>query len=120
MPGTTSCFTRNSRTKKSWITSRDFSVSEISRPDALAAGAALYADGRIMNNALAYPGLFRGALEAGAKIFTLEMLIAAAEALVDLVPPGQLLPEMMDPATHEAVAAATVHAAAKSGTAINR
>ncbi|MCE5328595.1 MAG: NAD-dependent malic enzyme [Planctomycetaceae bacterium] len=95
-------------------------VSEISRPDALAAGAALYADGRIMNNALAYPGLFRGALEAGAKIFTLEMLIAAAEALVTLVPPGQLLPEMMDPATHEAVAAATVRAAAKSGTAINR
>lgn len=79
-------------------------VSEISKADALAAGAEIYADGRMMNNALAYPGLFRGALDAAAKNFTTEMLMAAARALADIVPEGKLMPEMMDPATHDAVA----------------
>lgn len=79
-------------------------VSEISREDALAAGAAIYADGRMMNNALAYPGIFRGALDAQAEIITIEMMLAAAKALADVVPDGQLMPEMMDPNTHQSVA----------------
>jgi len=87
-------------------------VSEIGRDDALAAGAAVYADGRMMNNALAYPGIFRGALDAGASAITTDMLMAAAHALADIVPAGELMPEMMDPATHRAVADA-VQAAAK-------
>ena len=86
-------------------------VSEIGRDDALAGGAAIYADGRMMNNALAYPGIFRGALDVGAETITLEMLMAAAHALADIVPPGELMPEMMDPATHQAVAQAVMNAA---------
>ncbi len=86
-------------------------VSEISKEDAMAAGAAVYADGRMMNNALAYPGIFRGALDAQATAITIEMMQAAAKALADIVPAGQLLPEMMDPRTHQAVAEATMDAA---------
>ncbi len=86
-------------------------VSEISMPDALAAGASIYADGRMMNNALAYPGIFRGALDSGASSITLEMLMAASEALAGVVPEGELMPEMMDPKTHQAVANAVMNAA---------
>ncbi|MDP6634860.1 MAG: malic enzyme-like NAD(P)-binding protein [Phycisphaerae bacterium] len=86
-------------------------VSEISKDDALAAGAAVYADGRMMNNAIAYPGLFRGAMEAGAEKFTMEMLMAAAETLANMVPENELLPEMMDPGTHMSVVEAVKKAA---------
>ncbi|MDP6545791.1 MAG: malic enzyme-like NAD(P)-binding protein [Phycisphaerae bacterium] len=86
-------------------------VSEISKDDALDAGAAIYADGRMMNNAIAYPGLFRGAMEARAEKFTMEMLMAAAEALADMVPENELLPEMMDRNTHLGVATAVKKAA---------
>jgi len=89
-------------------------VSEISRDDALAAGASVYLDGRMLNNALAYPGIFRGALDSQASSITLEMLMAAANALASRVAEGQLVPEMMDPATHQAVAAAVAAAADKS------
>jgi len=85
-------------------------VSEISKADAQAAGAEIYLDGRMMNNALAYPGLFRGALDAAAKRFTTEMLMAAAKTLAEIVPEGELMPEMMDPATHKAVAEAVTAA----------
>jgi hypothetical protein len=86
-------------------------VSEISIPDAYAAGAAVAADGRMMNNALAYPGIFRGALDCGATMITKEMCLAAAQALTDIVPSGGFLPEMMDPATHQAVIDAVTRAA---------
>jgi malate dehydrogenase (oxaloacetate-decarboxylating) len=86
-------------------------VSEISKTDALAAGAAIYADGRYMNNAIAYPGIFRGALDARAEQITFKMMMAAAHALADIVPKNELLPEMMDPATHAAVARAVREAA---------
>jgi malate dehydrogenase (oxaloacetate-decarboxylating) len=86
-------------------------VSEISRPDALAAGAAVYADGRYMNNAIAYPGIFRGALDCGCSVINEAMMLAAARALAEIVPEGELLPEMMDPATHATVARAVVDAA---------
>jgi malate dehydrogenase (oxaloacetate-decarboxylating) len=66
-----------------------------------------------MNNALAYPGIFRGALDAAARSITIEMMMAAAEALANIVPEGELLPEMMNPATHQAVAAAVRSAAVK-------
>ena len=86
-------------------------VSEIGVTDALAAGAAVAADGRMMNNALAYPGIFRGALDARARTITVEMMMAAAEALAAAVPEGQLMPEMMDRTTHRAVAEAVMRAA---------
>ena len=87
-------------------------VSEISRDDALGAGASIYADGRMMNNALAYPGIFRGALNAGVESITKAMMMAAAKALASLVPESALMPEMMDKATHRAVSEA-VEACAK-------
>jgi len=86
-------------------------VSEISRDDSMAAGASIYADGRMMNNALAYPGIFRGAMDAQATQITQEMLMAAAHALADCVTEGNLMPEMMDPNTHQAVVAAVAAAA---------
>ena len=86
-------------------------VSEITVAEAYDAGAAVATDGRMMNNALAYPGIFRGALDAGAEAITLEMLTAAAHALANAVPEGELMPEMMDPDTHEAVAKAVAGAA---------
>ena len=90
-------------------------ISEISVADAYEAGAAIAADGRMMNNALAYPGIFRGALDANVPTITQEMLMAAAKALATCVPPGDLMPEMMDPNTHKAVADAVKAAAAKGG-----
>ncbi len=86
-------------------------VSEISVEHAYQAGASVAADGRMMNNALAYPGIFRGALDAAATSITIDMMMAAAEALSNIVPKGELLPEMMNPATHQAVAAAVKSAA---------
>jgi malate dehydrogenase (oxaloacetate-decarboxylating) len=82
-------------------------VSEISRADALDAGAAIYADGRMMNNALAYPGIFRGALDVNAELISVEMVVAAARTLASLAGPNELMPEMMDPKTHQSVATAT-------------
>ncbi len=88
-------------------------VSEITVADALDAGAAVAADGRMMNNALAYPGIFRGALDCAAEAVTLKMMMAAADALAKAVPEGELMPEMMDPATHRAVAEAVVEASGR-------
>ncbi len=87
---------------------------EIEPRVAMAAGAAFAADGQSVNNVLGFPGLFRGALDAGARRFTDAMLLAAAEAIGDCADTGKLVPESLDPAVHEAVAAA-VRAAAESG-----
>jgi malate dehydrogenase (oxaloacetate-decarboxylating) len=87
---------------------------EIEPRDALEAGAAFAADGKSINNVLGFPGLFRGALDAGATSFTDAMLIAAAEAIGDLAADGDLVPDPLEPAVHEAVAAA-VRKAAEEG-----
>ncbi|MFA6134028.1 MAG: malic enzyme-like NAD(P)-binding protein [Phycisphaerae bacterium] len=89
-------------------------VSEISVAEAYQAGAVIAADGRMMNNALAYPGIFRGALDSQAPSITIDMMLAAANALAGVVPAGQLMPEMMDPATHKAVFSAVMQAARKA------
>ncbi len=86
-------------------------VSEISVRDALQAGAAVALDGRGMNNALAYPGLFRGALNARAKQITHEMKLAAAQALADAAVGDALLPDMLDMSVHERVTQAVMNAA---------
>ena len=83
-------------------------VSEISVGDALAAGAAVALDGRGMNNALAYPGIFRGALDARATRITAAMKLAAAQALADCAG-DELLPEMLDPSVHRRVAGRGPH-----------
>lgn len=79
-------------------------VGEISIDRAYSAGAAVCGDGRSINNALAYPGLFRGALDTQAKDITFEMQIAAANELAGLAPEGSLLPDVLDRNVHKKVA----------------
>lgn len=81
-------------------------VGEITKEDALEAGAAIAADGRDCNNAQAYPGLFRGALDAKATEINHKMKIAAAEKIAELTPAGQLLPDVLDREIHKKVAKA--------------
>jgi len=89
-------------------------VGEINVQDARQAGAAVAADGRTINNALAYPGLFRGALDSLAGDITLDMQLAAAHELAGLAPAGQLLPDMLDRNVHKRVAATVASAWRKS------
>ncbi|WRS27329.1 NADP-dependent malic enzyme [Oscillospiraceae bacterium MB08-C2-2] len=75
-----------------------------------------------INNVLAFPGIFRGVLDARAKEVNDEMKIAAAKAIADLVSDEELSPEFiipsaLDPKVAPAVAAAVAKAAAESGTA---
>jgi len=79
-------------------------VGEISKEEALEAGAAISADGRDINNALAYPGIFRGALDVGARKITLKMKLAAAKKLAELAPAGALLPDILDREVHRQTA----------------
>ena len=88
---------------------------EIEPQAALAAGAAFAADGKSINNVLGFPGLFRGALEAGAQRFTDEMLVAAAETIADLAQDHELVPDPLDQAVHDAVTQAVAQAARDSG-----
>ena len=77
--------------------------------------AAVVATGRSdfpnqINNVLAFPGIFRGALDAGAKKITEEMKVAAAHAIADLVgddlAADYIIPSATDPRVMPAVAAA--------------
>ncbi len=86
-------------------------VGEISKEEAIAAGAAIAADGRDINNALAYPGIFRGTLDARCKSITMEMKIAAAERIAEIAPGHDLMPDMLDRAVHQQVALAVEDAA---------
>jgi malate dehydrogenase (oxaloacetate-decarboxylating) len=88
---------------------------EIDPDDARAAGAAYAADGKGVNNALAFPGLFRGALDARARRFNDAMKIAAAKSIAAQAPEGELVPYILDLDVHRAVAAAVREAALKTG-----
>ena len=72
-------------------------VPEIEPDAALAAGAAFAADGTSVNNVLGYPGIFSGALLAGASGINLEMKRAAAWALAGLTVESELVPDVLDP-----------------------
>jgi malate dehydrogenase (oxaloacetate-decarboxylating) len=85
-------------------------VSEITPDEAREAGAAVALDGRSMNNALAYPGLFRGALDARATRFTREMRLAAAHAVATAATDEDLLPDMFAPELHLEVGRAVAEA----------
>ena len=89
-------------------------------PDAAARHAAIVATGRSdfpnqINNVLAFPGVFRGALDAGARRITEQMKVAAAEAIVAVVAddlaPDRIVPSPLDPRVAPAVAAAVADAA---------
>ena len=90
---------------------------EIQPERAIEAGAAFAADGTSVNNVLGYPGIFRGALLAGAKDITLGMKLAAAAAIADLTQQSELVPDALDPNVHERVATAVRDAAIEDGAA---
>ena len=91
-------------------------VPEIMPDVARAAGARVVGTGRSdfpnqINNVIAFPGIFKGALEARATRITEEMKLAAAEALAALVTDDELcedfiMPEPFDPRAADAVASA--------------
>jgi malate dehydrogenase (oxaloacetate-decarboxylating) len=88
-------------------------IMALSNPDpeiepalALQHGAAIAADGKGINNLLGFPGLFKGALDARAPRFTDAMLLAAARTIADLAKDDELVPDPLDLAMHQAVAAA--------------
>lgn len=90
---------------------------EIAPDVALAAGAAFAGDGRSINNALAYPGIFKGALSVRASAITAPMLLAAAEAIAAHAPKGDLVPSPFDPRVHAAVRDAVAAKATAQGIA---
>jgi malate dehydrogenase (oxaloacetate-decarboxylating) len=90
---------------------------EIEPEAALAAGAAFAADGTSVNNVLGYPGIFAGALQAGASEINLEMKRAAAWALAGLTVESELVPDVLDRSVHDTVAEAVRRAAIDSGAA---
>ncbi len=100
---------------------------EIFPDDAKAGGAAVCATGRSdypnqINNVLAFPGIFRGALDVRASDINDAMKIAAAHALADLISdqelaPGYIIPAAFDPRVKDAVADAVRKAARESGVA---
>jgi len=73
-------------------------------------GARFAADGRTINNALSFPGLFKGALESGATKFTDQMKIAAAASIAGQTKANDLAPSILDREMHQAVTAAVVKA----------
>jgi malate dehydrogenase (oxaloacetate-decarboxylating) len=75
-------------------------------------GAAFAADGKGINNVLAFPGLFKGALSARARRFSDVMLMAAADAIAQLARDDELVPDPLDKSVHARVAAAVHEAAA--------
>jgi len=102
-------------------------VPEILPDEAKKAGVAVMATGRSdfpnqVNNVLAFPGIFRGALDVRASDINDEMKLAAAYAIAGIVSdselrPDYILPDAFDPRVGKAVATAVAEAARKSGVA---
>ena len=101
-------------------------VPEIGYEEAVAAGAAVIGTGRSdypnqINNVLAFPGIFRGALDVRAGDINEDMKLAAAYALAELVgdelSPGYIIPPPFDSRVADAVSKAVAEAAVKSGAA---
>ena len=92
-------------------------IPEITEEQALKAGAAFYSDGRYVNNLLAYPGIFKGALETRATGINDPMLLAAVQAIVEATPQGEIVPSPLDSTVHVAVTKAVAKAAMASGVA---
>lgn len=100
-------------------------VPEISYDDAKAAGAYIVGSGRSdypnqINNVLAFPGLFKGALKVRASKINEEMQIAAADAIASIIKDDELsvdyiVPSPFDPRVVEAVSEAVAKAAIDTG-----
>ncbi len=97
------------------------------QPELIADQVAIIATGRSdypnqINNVLAFPGIFRGALDCRAKTLNSTMYLEAAQAIASLVNPTELnrdhiVPSVFDPRVATAVAAAVQQAARKAGLA---
>ncbi len=95
-------------------------VPEIMPEEALAAGAYIVGTGRSdfpnqINNVLAFPGIFKGALRARARDITDEMKVGAAYGIAGIIPedelrPDYILPDPFNPAVAENVAKAVENA----------
>lgn len=102
-------------------------IPEIMPDEAYAAGAKVMATGRSdlpnqVNNSLAFPGIFRGALDVRAREVNDDMKIAAAYAIADLIgeeslEAGRIIPAALDFRVPPAVAAAVAQAAIRTGVA---
>ncbi len=102
-------------------------VPEITPEDAKEAGVAIMATGRSdypnqINNVLAFPGIFRGALDVRASDINDDMKLAAAKAIADIVTdsdrsPEYIIPDSFNKKVTPAVAAAVADAARKTGVA---
>lgn len=102
-------------------------VPEIFPDEAKRAGAAVVGTGRSdypnqINNVLAFPGIFRGALDVRARDINDEMKMAASHAIAALVSDAErtaeyILPKAFDPRVGKAVAEAVAQAARESGVA---
>ena len=100
-------------------------VPEIMPDEAKAAGAAVVGTGRSdfpnqINNALCFPGIFRGALDVRASRITENMKIAAAHAMASVIKDEELsadyiIPDAFNPAVTEAVAKAVAEVAVRDG-----
>lgn len=100
---------------------------EIMPDEALAAGARIVGTGRSdfpnqINNLLAFPGIFRGALDCRASCINKEMKIATSRALASLIPENELsetniIPSALDKKVASVVAKAVVDAAYQTGVA---
>ena len=102
-------------------------IPEIMPDKAIAAGASVAASGRSdypnqINNLLAFPGIFKGALSVRASDINEDMLVAAVDATASLIPNSELtkeniIPNPFDDRVVPAVAKAVAEAARKSGIA---
>jgi len=102
-------------------------VPEIMPDEAMAAGAKVVTTGRSdfanqINNVLAFPGVFRGALDVRARDINDDMKVAAAKAIASLVSDeelkaGNIIPSPFDRRVAPEVAKAVAEAARKSGVA---
>ena len=98
---------------------------EIMYDEAIAAGVKVMGTGRSdfpnqINNVLAFPGIFRGALDCGARDINYDMKVAAAQAIAELVTPDKLsaeyiIPGALEEGVAEHVAKRVAEAAVKSG-----
>ena len=88
---------------------------EIEPESAMEAGASFAADGKSVNNALAFPGLFRGALNVRATRINNKMKIAAAQCIAKHAEETELVPSLLHPDVHREVTAVVERAALESG-----
>jgi malate dehydrogenase (oxaloacetate-decarboxylating) len=97
---------------------------EITREEAMEAEAFIIGTGSSkfpnqINNLLAFPGIFRGTLDAHAKEITIDMLKAASSAIANMIPESELsreniIPNPLDKRVHQAVAKAVKESAEKT------